>query len=81
MIGSLLLTFAVGVLFRRSGSAALGPFVLPAPEWATLSPVSLGLALLAGVMLFRLHRGVIETVLALGALGVAFTFAARMAGA
>lgn len=69
VIGSLALTFSVGVLFKSVGKASFGPMVLPSPDWASLDPVVLTLALAAGFMLFRLHRGVIETVLWLAAAG------------
>ncbi len=79
VIASLALGFALHVLFGSVGQVRLGPATVPWPVWSSLSPLALALALLAATMLFRFHRGVIETVLWLGLAGVAVTFA-RTAG-
>jgi hypothetical protein len=42
--------------------------------------VAFVLAVIAGVLLLKLHRGVIETVMVMGALGVAVTFARPLLG-
>jgi chromate transporter len=75
VIASLALTFGLQVLFGNVGKLALGPVTLPLPVWSTLSPLALTLSVMAAVLLFRLHRGVIETVLWMGAAGVLVTFA------
>lgn len=73
VIASLALKFALGVLFARVGSVTAGPLTLPVPDVASVIWPALLLAGLAAVMLFRLHRGVIETVLWMGLAGVAVT--------
>lgn len=78
VIASLALTFALGVLFTRVGIVTAGPLVLPSPDWGSLQPSALALALLAAALLFRLHRGVVETVLWTGGAGLALTLAARV---
>ncbi|MGL4437755.1 MAG: chromate efflux transporter [Bosea sp. (in: a-proteobacteria)] len=74
VIASLVLKFALGVLFGNVSSFSAGPLTLPLPVFSTLIWPALILACMAGVMLFRLHRGVIETVLWLGMAGAALTF-------
>lgn len=74
VIASLVLKFALGVLFGKVGSFAAGPLTLPVPVLSSLIWPALVLAIIAGVMLFRLHRGVIETVLWMGLAGVVVTF-------
>ncbi len=72
VIATLATRFAIAALFGKSGELAFGPIALPWPAWATLRVDALVLTLLAGLMLFALHRGVITTVATLGALGVAW---------
>lgn len=74
VIASLVLKFALGVLFGKVGSFTAGPLVLPVPNLQSLIWPALGLAVVAAIMLFRLHRGVIETVLWLGLAGALVTF-------
>jgi chromate transporter len=74
VIASLVLKFALGVLFGKVGSFSAGPLTLPVPDLSTLIWPAFGLAIVAGVMLFRLHRGVIETVVWLGLAGAVVTF-------
>jgi chromate transporter len=81
VIASLALNFGLQVLFGSVGRLALGPVTLPLPVWATLSPLALLLSVTAAMLLFRLHRGVIETVLWMGAAGIAVTFARAALGA
>jgi chromate transporter len=80
VIASLVLKFALGVLFTRVGRFSAGPFTLPMPDGSSLIWSALALAIISGVMLFRLHRGVIETVLWMGLAGAAVIFAQRMLG-
>jgi chromate transporter len=80
VIASLVLKFALGVLFGRVGSFRAGWLTLPVPDVSTLIWPALGLAIVAGVMLFRLHRGVIETVLWLGLAGAVVTFGRNALG-
>ncbi|MGL5361728.1 MAG: chromate efflux transporter [Bosea sp. (in: a-proteobacteria)] len=78
VIASLLLTFALGVLFGRVGIWQAGPLVLPIPDLTSLNVAAAGLALLAAFLLFRLHRGVVETVAVLAFAGVAVTMLPKM---
>jgi chromate transporter len=64
VIANLSLWFAIHVLFSRVEEDGRGP---PVPEWTSLDPVALALALAAGVWLLGLRRGLLET-LALAAL-------------
>ena len=78
VIASLVLSFAPRVLFAEVGTGRIGPVTFPAPVLTTLIWPALGLALLAGLMLFRWHRGVIETVLAMGLAGIIITAGQRL---
>jgi chromate transporter len=81
VIASLVLKFALGVLFAEVGSVTAGPLRLPAPVLSSMSWPALVLSVIAGVMLFRLHRGVIETVLWLGLAGAILTVSRSALGA
>jgi chromate transporter len=72
VVASLAVTFGLQVLFAEVGRIALGPAGLPWPNPASLQPVMLALSLVAGVLLLRLHLGVVWTVaaMALAGLGV-----------
>ncbi|MCB1503031.1 MAG: chromate efflux transporter [Bauldia sp.] len=59
------------VLFGQVGTLDLGLAAVPWPVWSTLDPWSLGLMLVAGVALFRLHLGVPITLAISAALGIA----------
>ncbi len=78
VIASLVLSFAPRVLFAEVGTGRIGPLTFPAPVLPTLIWPALGLAVLAGLMLFRWHRGVIETVLAMGLAGILITAGQRL---
>jgi chromate transporter len=78
VIASLVLSFAPRVLFAEVGTGRVGPVAFPAPVLTTLIWPALGLALLAGLMLVRWHRGVIETVLAMGLAGIIITAGQRL---
>jgi chromate transporter len=70
VIATLAVRFAIGVLFARSGTLGLGPVSLPWPDPASLRLDALALAILAAVVLFRLHAGVMRTVGAAAAAGL-----------
>lgn len=76
VIASLAVWFAMQVLFERVGIVALGPAGLPAPELSSFNPVALGIALVAGGLLFISKTGLFTTLGICAALGVA----ARLSG-
>jgi chromate transporter len=80
VIASLLLTFTLGVLFGGAKLTAFGPLTLPVPALSGFNLTAFVLAGIAGVLLLKLHRGVIETVVVMGALGVAVTLVRPMLG-
>jgi chromate transporter len=75
IIATLALRFGLAVLFAGSTSMDLGAFSLPLPDWRTLRWDAAALTLIAGGMLFWLHRGVIETVAALAIIGMLWRLA------
>jgi chromate transporter len=77
VILNLTVWFALHVLFATLDRIETGPFRFEWPQWTTIRWDAAGLALLAAVLLFALHRGVATTLaitggtaLALHALGV-----------
>jgi chromate transporter len=71
VILNLTLWFALHVLFARVDEVRAGPL-----RWYAFDPAALDwragvLALLAGVLMLRLHRGLVETVAVMAALGIA----------
>jgi chromate transporter len=70
VIATLALRFGLGVLFTETGALALGPMNLPVPVWTTLRWDAAALTLAAGLLLFRLHRGVVETIIWMAAAGM-----------
>lgn len=76
VIASLAVWFALQVLFERVGTVALGPAGLPAPELSSFNPAALGIALVAGGLLFIIRAGLFTTLGICAALGVA----ARLTG-
>jgi chromate transporter len=72
IIASLVLRFALGVLFASSSTLSFGPFSLPSPVWGSVIWPAVLLSAVAGALIFALKRGVIETVLVMGAAGVAW---------
>jgi chromate transporter len=67
--------FGLSVLFRRLGELSYGPFKLLLPELASVHLPTLALSVLAVVLLFVLHRGIITTLAVCGALAVALWLA------
>jgi chromate transporter len=72
VILNLTVWFALHVLFARSEAIWYGPLRLHLPELASLDAVAAALAIVAAVMLFRLHQGIMTTLAICGALGVAW---------
>jgi chromate transporter len=77
VIAALVLSFGLKVLFAQVVTLRFGALQAPAPVLASFSPAAAALAVLAGVLLFRLKRGVIETVLICAAAGIAVTLLVR----
>ena len=63
--------FALHTLFRTSVRATLGPLSLDVPVWSSLDPWSLGLSVAALLALFRFRVGMVVTLAACSAAGVA----------
>jgi chromate transporter len=71
VILNLTLWFALHVLFARVEEVRSGPLRWYAFDPATLDWKAGVLALVAGVLMLRLHRGLVETVAVMAALGIA----------
>ncbi len=74
VILNLTVWFALAVLFGKVDMLATGPFNLHVPVWATLSLSALGLSVVALVMMFVWHRGVMTTLAVCAALAVGLRF-------
>ncbi|MEQ1930285.1 MAG: chromate transporter [Parvularculaceae bacterium] len=67
--------FTVHVLFRDVATAAVGPLRIALPEFGSLDPVALALAVGAGLALLRFHVGMIATLVGAAALGAGLRLA------
>jgi len=74
VILNLTLWFALHVLFARVEEVRAGPLRAYVPELATLDWKAAALALLAAVLMLRLHRGLVETVAVMATLGILLRF-------
>jgi chromate transporter len=72
VILNLTVWFALNVLFRKVDAATAGPLKLTVPQWASIDLRALALTVLAFVLLFALHRGIITTLAICGGLAVAW---------
>jgi chromate transporter len=70
VIANLAVFFAVHTLFAETNEVAWGPIHLELPELATFKPVSVGIAVLAAVLLFRFKWTVLRTLGVCAALGL-----------
>jgi chromate transporter len=70
VILNLAVWFALHVLFGRVEPVRAGPLRLLAPEWPTLDPAALLIAIGAAIALFRLKWGMLPTLCAAAAAGV-----------
>jgi chromate transporter len=70
VIANLAVYFALHTLFRDTTTTTWGPLDLELPELGTLRPVSLGIAIAAGLMIFRLRWSVLRTLGACAAIGL-----------
>jgi chromate transporter len=71
VIANLAVFFAVHTLFSDVHLVTSGPFYLQVPELASSKPVSMAIAVVAAVLLFRLRWSVLRTLAACAALGLA----------
>lgn len=71
VIGNLALVFALHVLFARLGTVDAGPLHLTTPDLTSLDLGALGILLLSGVALLRLHWPLATVLAGSAALGVA----------
>jgi chromate transporter len=71
VILNLAVWFAIHVLFAKVDDVSAGPFTLAWPEWSTINPAALVLALLSAAMLLRFKAGIFLTLAVCGALGLA----------
>jgi chromate transporter len=74
VILNLTLWFALHVLFSRVEEIRAGPLRAYLPHLATLDWRAAALAVLAAVLMLRLHRGLIETVAVMALLGILLRF-------
>jgi chromate transporter len=61
--------FALHVLFDSVAQWRFGPISMPVPNWDSLNIAALILALLAGVLMLGLKRGMVETLAVLAVIG------------
>ncbi|MGL4729040.1 MAG: chromate transporter, partial [Bosea sp. (in: a-proteobacteria)] len=71
VIATLAVRFCISVLFANTSAFSLGPISLAIPHWTTLRWDALALTLLAALLLFKLHAGVVKTLAVLALCGVA----------
>ena len=71
VIANLALFFGLHTLFSGTTREKWGPFDVEAPDLGTLRATSLGIAIAAGIMIFRLRWSVLRTLGACAALGLA----------
>jgi chromate transporter len=74
VILNLAIWFALHVLFARVDTLHAGPFTVAWPEWATIDPAALVLALASAILLFRLKAGTFVTLAICGAAGTALKY-------
>jgi len=71
VILNLAIWFALHVVFARIDTLALGPLRFSLPDWATLDPIALGLALVATVALLRFKMPIVGLLALSASLGLA----------
>jgi chromate transporter len=70
IIANLAVLYAVHTLFAGTNEVRRKPVHLELPELATIKPVSVGIAVFAAVLLFRLKWSVLRTLALCAAFGV-----------
>ena len=76
VIANLSVWFAIHTLFAETTRVAWGPVHTEWPRWSTISPSGLVLAVIAGVLLLRLHMPMLAVLALSGAAGVALHYVA-----
>ena len=71
VILNLALWFSVRSLFGATERSAWRVLDLELPVWSTVDPIAVAIALGAGLALFVLKRGILETIAASAAIGIA----------
>lgn len=71
VILNLSIWFAAHVFFDSVGTAAFGPFTVPAPLWQSVNMIPVALAVMAAVMLIVLKIGMGRTLLVMAIFGLA----------
>ena len=74
VILNLAIWFALHVLFARVGTVCAGPFSFASPDWTTLDPAALVLALASAILLFRLKAGTFITLAICGVAGIVLKY-------
>jgi chromate transporter len=75
IIANLAVWFALHVLFAHVGELAIGPFVLPAPDVATIDLAATAIAIAAGIALIRYHQNMVVVLVAAAVAGMIWTLA------
>jgi len=71
VIANLTVWFALHVLFARLEPLNIGPATFIKPDWTSINLTALVLAVLAGLLLLKLHWGLFKTLSLCAVLGVA----------
>jgi chromate transporter len=75
VIANLAAWFALHVLFSDVGERAIGPLVLPAPDFATIDIAATAIAVAAGVALIHYRWNMIAVLVAAASAGMVWTLA------
>lgn len=65
--------FALNTAFDTVGASSVGPFTLPAPDLASVNLASVGISVLAAVLVFGLRLGTLKVLAVCAGAGVALT--------
>lgn len=71
VIANLTVWFALHVLFANLSTQDIGPAKFILPDWASINLTALALAILAALLLLKLHWGLFKTLSLCGVLGIA----------
>ncbi|WP_449397141.1 chromate efflux transporter [Devosia riboflavina] len=67
---NLAIWFALHVVFRQVGEIATGPLRMAWPDWSSVDPIALALAILAAVAMFWFKLGMVKTLILFGTAGL-----------